>query len=95
MSQPEVASFERDAAGMRAMIVDAGIDATVFERAREIKEVGAGILLSANAVSTLGEIGQIENPLLCRLRDTVLKATPTRTQLRQLDQVLRYEESLG
>jgi len=43
----------------------------------------------------LGRIGQIENPLLCRLRDAVLKATPTRTQLRQLDQVLRYEERLG
>ena len=43
----------------------------------------------------LGRIGQIENPLLCRLRDAVLKATPTRIQLRQLDQVLRYEERLG
>ena len=40
-------------------------------------------------------IGQIENPLLCRLRDAALKATPTRTQLRQLDQVLRYEEDSG
>jgi 2-polyprenyl-6-methoxyphenol hydroxylase-like FAD-dependent oxidoreductase len=35
----------------------AGIDATVFERAGEIKEIGAGILLAANAVSALGEIG--------------------------------------
>ncbi|HEX5850780.1 MAG TPA: FAD-dependent monooxygenase [Rubrobacter sp.] len=35
----------------------AGIDATVFERAEEIKEVGAGILLAANAVAALGEIG--------------------------------------
>ena len=63
--------MERDAAGMTAMIVGAGIggltaaialrragiDATVFERAREIKEVGAGILLAANAVSALDEIG--------------------------------------
>ena len=43
----------------------------------------------------LGRIGQMENPLLCRLRDAVLKATPGRAQLRQLDQVLRYEERLG
>jgi 2-polyprenyl-6-methoxyphenol hydroxylase-like FAD-dependent oxidoreductase len=56
---------------MRAMIVGAGIggltaaialrragvDATVFERAGEIRAVGAGILLAANAVSALGEIG--------------------------------------
>ena len=56
---------------MRAMIVGAGIggltaaialrragiEATVFERAGEIKEVGAGILLAANAVRALGELG--------------------------------------
>jgi 2-polyprenyl-6-methoxyphenol hydroxylase-like FAD-dependent oxidoreductase len=56
---------------MRAMIVGAGIggltaaialrragiDATVFERTGELKEVGAGILLAANAVSVLGELG--------------------------------------
>jgi hypothetical protein len=42
----------------------------------------------------LGRIGQIENPLLCGLRDAALKATPTRTQLRQLDKVLCYEERL-
>src|SRR5215212_3515336 len=61
----------KDAAGMRAMIVGAGIggltaaialrragiEATVFERAGEIKEVGAGILLAANAVRALGELG--------------------------------------
>jgi 2-polyprenyl-6-methoxyphenol hydroxylase-like FAD-dependent oxidoreductase len=40
----------------------------------------------------LGRIGQIENPLLCLLRDAVLKATPARVQLRQLERVLRYEE---
>src|SRR5215208_4987828 len=56
---------------MRAMIVGAGIggitaaialhragiEATVFERAGEIKEVGAGILLAANAVRALGKLG--------------------------------------
>ena len=60
---------------MRAMIVGAGIgglttaialrglgiNATVFERAGEIKEVGAGILLAANAVSALGEIGLFDD----------------------------------
>ena len=40
----------------------------------------------------VGRIGQIENPLLCLLRDAVLKATPARVQLRQLERVLRYEE---
>ena len=35
----------------------AGIEATVFERAGELGEVGAGILLAANAVRALGELG--------------------------------------
>lgn len=34
-----------------------GIEATVFERASELREVGAGILLAANAVKALGELG--------------------------------------
>src|SRR5918993_2577298 len=56
---------------MQAMIVGAGIggltaaialrrsgvEATVFERAGELREVGAGILLAANAVKAIGEIG--------------------------------------
>jgi 2-polyprenyl-6-methoxyphenol hydroxylase-like FAD-dependent oxidoreductase len=39
----------------------------------------------------VGRIGQIENPLLCLLRDAVLEATPALVQLRQLERVLRYE----
>jgi len=56
---------------MRAMIIGAGmggltvaialrrsgIEATIFERAGELREVGAGILLAANAVKALGELG--------------------------------------
>ena len=41
----------------------------------------------------LGRIGQIENPLLCRLRDAALKATPTRLQLRQFERVMRPQSS--
>jgi 2-polyprenyl-6-methoxyphenol hydroxylase-like FAD-dependent oxidoreductase len=39
----------------------------------------------------VGRVGQIENPLLCRLRDALLKATPTWLQLRQFEQVISYE----
>jgi 2-polyprenyl-6-methoxyphenol hydroxylase-like FAD-dependent oxidoreductase len=56
------------------------------------RERTARIVRRSRAV---GRIGQIENPLLCGLRDVVLEATPTRIQLRQLDQVLRYEEGRG
>jgi 2-polyprenyl-6-methoxyphenol hydroxylase-like FAD-dependent oxidoreductase len=41
----------------------------------------------------LGRIGQIENSLLCRLRDAALKVTPTRLQLRQLERVMHPDRS--
>jgi 2-polyprenyl-6-methoxyphenol hydroxylase-like FAD-dependent oxidoreductase len=41
----------------------------------------------------LGRIGQIESPLLCRLRDAALKVTPTRLQLRQLERVMHPDRS--
>ena len=39
----------------------------------------------------VGRIGQLENPLLCKLRDALTKATPRRIQLRQLDAIVGYE----
>ncbi|MBD2203056.1 hypothetical protein H6G33_16615 [Calothrix sp. FACHB-1219] len=55
----------------------AGFDVTVYERACELKEVGAGIALWANAthvlkihcrtVLAIGENGRISNSLCCRL----------------------------
>jgi 2-polyprenyl-6-methoxyphenol hydroxylase-like FAD-dependent oxidoreductase len=35
----------------------AGVEVTVFERATELKEVGAGLLLAANAQKALGKLG--------------------------------------
>lgn len=39
----------------------------------------------------VGRILQLENPLLCRLRDAVARRTSARAQLRQLATVARYE----
>jgi 2-polyprenyl-6-methoxyphenol hydroxylase-like FAD-dependent oxidoreductase len=39
----------------------------------------------------VGRILQLENPLLCRLRDAVARRTSARAQLRQLETVARYE----
>jgi 2-polyprenyl-6-methoxyphenol hydroxylase-like FAD-dependent oxidoreductase len=87
---------------MRAMIVGAGIggltaaialrragiETTVFERTGEIKEVGAGILLAANAVRALGQLGlfhevsQLGTPasagLIHSWRGETLAAVPAR-----------------
>jgi 2-polyprenyl-6-methoxyphenol hydroxylase-like FAD-dependent oxidoreductase len=38
-----------------------------------------------------GWIVQLENPLLCRLRDAVARRTSARAQLRQLERIARYE----
>jgi len=39
----------------------------------------------------LGRVGQLENPLLCAMRNTAARAMPLRLQLRQLDPILGYE----
>ena len=38
----------------------------------------------------LGRIGQLQNPLACRLRDAVLKALPSRLEMKQLEAVVGY-----
>jgi 2-polyprenyl-6-methoxyphenol hydroxylase-like FAD-dependent oxidoreductase len=39
----------------------------------------------------VGRVTQLENPLLCRLRDAVAKRTSARAQLRQYEKIARYE----
>lgn len=39
----------------------------------------------------VGQVGQVEHPLLCRLRDAALKAVPERAQLKQLEAIAGYE----
>ena len=39
----------------------------------------------------LSQVGQLESPLACWLRDTALKAIPQRMQLRQLEAIAGYE----
>ena len=39
----------------------------------------------------VGMVGQVENPLLCRLRDRALSMIPPKAQLKQLEEVVGYE----
>jgi 2-polyprenyl-6-methoxyphenol hydroxylase-like FAD-dependent oxidoreductase len=43
----------------------AGIEATVYERAPELREVGAGMMLWPNATRVLGELGVLERVIGC------------------------------
>jgi 2-polyprenyl-6-methoxyphenol hydroxylase-like FAD-dependent oxidoreductase len=36
-------------------------------------------------------LSHLQNPLLCKLRDVVLKALPDRAQLRQIEEIVAYE----
>ena len=40
----------------------------------------------------LGRIGQLQNPLACRLRDAALRALPSRLEMKQLEAVIGYHE---
>jgi 2-polyprenyl-6-methoxyphenol hydroxylase-like FAD-dependent oxidoreductase len=39
----------------------------------------------------VGMVGQVENPLLCRLRDRALSMISPKAQLKQLEEVVGYE----
>jgi 2-polyprenyl-6-methoxyphenol hydroxylase-like FAD-dependent oxidoreductase len=39
----------------------------------------------------LGRVAQLKNPLLCQLRDVLLKKTPDRLLLKQAEEILAYE----
>jgi 2-polyprenyl-6-methoxyphenol hydroxylase-like FAD-dependent oxidoreductase len=40
---------------------------------------------------SFGRVGQVENPLLCWLRDRALAMIPTNAQLRQLEEIVGQE----
>jgi 2-polyprenyl-6-methoxyphenol hydroxylase-like FAD-dependent oxidoreductase len=39
----------------------------------------------------MGRVTQLENPLLCRLRDAVAKRTSARAQLQQYEKIARFQ----
>jgi 2-polyprenyl-6-methoxyphenol hydroxylase-like FAD-dependent oxidoreductase len=39
----------------------------------------------------IGMVGQVANPLLCRLRDRALAVIPPKSQLRQVEEVVGHE----
>jgi hypothetical protein len=39
----------------------------------------------------VGRLSHLQNPLVCKLRDTVLRALPDRAQSRQIEEVVAYD----
>jgi 2-polyprenyl-6-methoxyphenol hydroxylase-like FAD-dependent oxidoreductase len=57
-----------------------------YERLRSAR--GATVARRSRRVGT---VGQVANPLLCRLRDRAMALIPPRAQLRQLEEVVGQE----
>jgi 2-polyprenyl-6-methoxyphenol hydroxylase-like FAD-dependent oxidoreductase len=57
-----------------------------YERARSDR-----VAIVVRRSRRVGRVGQLENPLLCRLRDRVLASVPPKVQLRQLEEVVGFE----
>ena len=66
---------------------DVASSVRLYESHRRVRRTGAIVKRSRFA----GRIVQLENPLLCVLRDAVARKTSARTQLRQLEKVVKYE----
>ena len=62
-------------------------DSLELYEARRTRRTAAIVRLSRR----MGQVGQLENPSLCRLRDAAVKRMPGRLQRRQLRLVLGYE----
>ena len=58
----------------------------LYERLRS--ERTAMVVLRSRRV---GMVGQVENPVLCWLRDRALAMISPKAHLRQLEEILRYE----
>ena len=57
-----------------------------YERLRS-----ARVAMVARRSRRIGMVGQVANPLLCRLRDRALAVIPPKSQLRQLEEVVGHE----
>ena len=53
-----------------------GIQATVYERARELREVGAGMMLSPNATRVLKDLGLLEQVAASAARTGIFSFAP-------------------
>ena len=78
-----------DAVGLAGCLQEeAGVAAALRSyEARRTRRTAAIVRLSRR----MGQVGQLEHPLLCRLRDATAKRLPASIQRRQLQMILGYE----
>jgi 2-polyprenyl-6-methoxyphenol hydroxylase-like FAD-dependent oxidoreductase len=66
-------------------------DATADSLRRYERQRSDRVAMVVRRSRRVGMVGQIENHLLCRLRDRALSMIPPKAQLKQLEKVVGYE----
>ena len=78
-----------DAVVLTRCLHEGGAIADALRRYERLRSGRAAMVVRRSR--RVGRVGQLENPLLCRLRDRALTMIPPKVQLRQLEEVVGYE----
>ena len=78
-----------DAVALARCLQESGPTADALRRYESLRSARAAMVVRRSR--RLGRIVQLENRLLCMLRDRALAMIPPKTQLRQLEEVMGYE----
>jgi 2-polyprenyl-6-methoxyphenol hydroxylase-like FAD-dependent oxidoreductase len=83
------AQATEDAVALARCLQESGPTAGALRRYERLRFARAAMVVRRSR--RLGRIGQLENPLLCLLRDRALAMIPSEAQLRQLEEVMGHE----
>ena len=83
------AQAAEDAVALARCLQESGPTADALRRYERLRSARAAMVVRRSR--RLGRIGQLENPLLCLLRDRALAMIPSEAQLRQLEEVMGHE----
>jgi 2-polyprenyl-6-methoxyphenol hydroxylase-like FAD-dependent oxidoreductase len=83
------AQATEDAVVLARCLGESGATADALRRYEHLRSARTAMVVRRSR--RLGMIGQLENPLLCLLRDRALAMIPPKAQLRQLEEVMGYE----
>jgi 2-polyprenyl-6-methoxyphenol hydroxylase-like FAD-dependent oxidoreductase len=83
------AQATEDAVALARCLQESGPTAGALRRYERLRFARAAMVVRRSR--RLGRIGQLQNPLLCLLRDRALATIPPKAQLRQLEEVMGHE----
>jgi 2-polyprenyl-6-methoxyphenol hydroxylase-like FAD-dependent oxidoreductase len=83
------AQAAEDAVVLARCLQESGPTADALRRYERLRSARAAMVVRRSR--RLGRIAQLENPLLCLLRDRALTMIPPKAQLKQLEEVMGYE----